>query len=74
MEMSAEGNFNVEIQKLMGNIKQKINNDDILNRLLNNNVDYVFEYDNDLSFKCGKELIEIYKKLSILVDKLTKIS
>lgn len=72
--MRTEENLNTELQKLLGSIKQKINNDDILNRLLNNNVDYVFEVGGDWSFKYGKELIELYKKLSILVDKLSKIS
>lgn len=72
--MRKEEYFNTELQKLLGNIKQKINNDDILSKLLYDNADYVFEVGEDWSITYGKEIIELYKKLSILVDKLSKIS
>ncbi|AIS52144.1 hypothetical protein TKV_c09670 [Thermoanaerobacter kivui] len=72
--MGAEKNLNEELKKLMANINEKIKSDDILNSLLNNDISYVREGESDWKLKYGREIVEIYKKLLKIVDKLSAVS
>ncbi|ABY93369.1 MAG: Uncharacterized protein XD65_1324 [Caldanaerobacter subterraneus] len=63
-----------ELKRSMESIKEKIKSDDILNRILTNEAEQVNEGENDWKVECGREIVEIYKKLVNIVDKLRVVS
>ncbi|EGD52578.1 hypothetical protein TheetDRAFT_0681 [Thermoanaerobacter ethanolicus JW 200] len=63
-----------ELKRSMEGIKEKIKSDDILNRILTNEAGQVNEGENDWKVECGREIVEIYKKLVNIVDKLRVVS
>ncbi|WP_244262680.1 hypothetical protein [Thermoanaerobacter siderophilus] len=45
-----------------------------MNRILTNEAGQVNEGENDWKVECGREIVEIYKKLVNIVDKLRVVS
>jgi len=68
--MKQKSIYDNELKEAIDKIKEKITNDDILNNILNNNSQAVFEGRTDLEYIFGREIIEIYTKLESLVDNL----
>lgn len=72
--MDAIKKVSEQLKQNMDNIKEKIKSDDILNRMLTNEAAQVNEGENDWKVEYGREIIEIYKKLANIVDKLRVVS
>ncbi|MBE3591657.1 MAG: hypothetical protein IMW84_01855 [Thermoanaerobacter sp.] len=72
--MSIVKKVDEELKRSMESIKEKIKSDDILNRILTNEAGQVNEGENDWKVECGREIVEIYKKLVNIVDKLRVVS
>lgn len=73
-EMGVVKKIDEELKRSMENIKEKIKSDDILNRILNKEAIQVNEGEIDWKVKCGQEIVEIYKKLVNIIDKLKVVS
>ncbi|HHW56248.1 MAG TPA: hypothetical protein GXX15_00985 [Clostridia bacterium] len=72
--MDAKKKINEELKKTIEGIKEKIKEDDILSRILANDLFYVKDGGQDWKIEYGREIVEIYKKLVNIVDKLSIVS
>ncbi|ADL68681.1 hypothetical protein [Thermoanaerobacterium thermosaccharolyticum] len=58
------------VEFLIEKIKQKISNDDILGNILNGEILTIREGCEDWEIEYGRNIVDIYKKLSKLVEKI----
>ncbi|AGB18770.1 hypothetical protein [Thermoanaerobacterium thermosaccharolyticum] len=58
------------VEFLIEKIKQKISNDDILGNILNGEILTIRDGSEDWEIECGRNIVDIYKKLSKLVEKI----
>ncbi|AFK87085.1 MULTISPECIES: hypothetical protein [Thermoanaerobacterium] len=58
------------LKDLLEKIKQKISNDDILRCINDGEILTVGEGCEDWEIECGRDIVDIYKKLSNLVEKI----
>ncbi|AST56344.1 hypothetical protein [Thermoanaerobacterium thermosaccharolyticum] len=58
------------VEFLIEKIKQKISNDDILGNILNGEILTIRDGCEDWEIECGRNIVDIYKKLSKLVEKI----
>lgn len=63
-----DSNKNFELENLMKNIKRKIINDDIMNKIYNE--EDIFSKANDWKINCAKDIVESYKKLLKVMGKI----
>ncbi|QSZ26761.1 hypothetical protein ACETAC_07640 [Aceticella autotrophica] len=63
-----DSNKNFELENLMENIKRKIINDDIMNKIYNE--EDIFLKANDWKINCAKVIVESYKKLLKVMGKI----
>lgn len=58
------------LENRMKQIKQKILNDDIMKRSINDNDSFVYDKNTNWESDLGIKIVDLYKKLSNLVEKI----